>query len=283
MTARSRAEPPSRLTWRICDRGLARHLLIPGHVNRGFVTMNIASLVAASRLVAQERAIEVTATNIANINTPGFQASRVQFSAWLNPQKSGAALPGEPQIAYTQDRATWRDSEQGTLTQTGNPFDLAVRNGGYFTVATDRGPRLTRDGRFGPLPNGTIGDTAGNALLDVSGKPLQLTPGDTRITITGDGAVSSENGQLGKIGIVQAADPMKLQAEGGTLLRADTPTSQVAQPGVVQGLLEGSNVPAVLEVTRMMNDVRDFQFTTQLIQAEDDRIQSTIDKTLTIN
>ena len=242
--------------------------------------MNIASLVAASQLVAQERSIEVTAMNLANVNTPGFQASRVQFSTWLNTQQHGAALPGERQIAYTQDRATWRDAQPGTLTQTGNPFDLAVRNGGYFTVATDHGPRLTRDGRFGPLPNGMIGDESGNSLMDASGNPLQIGAGDTRITITGDGTVSSENGPLGKIGIVTPADPMKLQAEGSTLLRAETPTSQVAQPGVVQGALEGSNVPPVLEVTRMMNDLRDFQFTTQLIQAEDDRIQSTIDKTL---
>jgi flagellar basal body rod protein FlgG len=48
----------------------------------------------------------------------------------------------------------------------------------------------------------------------------------------------------------------------------------------VQGVLEGSNVPPVLEVTQMMNGLRDYQFTTQLIQAEDDRIQSTIDKTI---
>jgi flagellar basal-body rod protein FlgF len=242
--------------------------------------MNIASLVAASRVVAQERSIEVTAMNIANVNTPGFQASRVQFSQWLNPQQPGAAMPGERRIAYTQDRATWRDTQAGTLTQTGNPFDLAVRNGGYFTVATDRGPRLTRDGRFGLLPNGTIGDGAGNALLDVNGKPLQTTPGDTQITVTADGAISSENGQLGKIGVVKPVDQAKLQAEGTSLFRADTPTAQLAQPGVAQGVVEGSNVPPVLEVTRMMNDLRDYQFTTQLIQAEDDRIQSTIDKTL---
>jgi flagellar basal-body rod protein FlgF len=245
--------------------------------------MNIASLVAASRVVAQERSIEVTAMNIANVNTPGFQASRVQFSQWLNPQQPGGAMPGERQIAYTHDRATWRDTQAGTLTQTGNPFDLAVRNGGYFTVATDRGPRLTRDGRFSLLPNGTIGDGAGNALLDVNGKPLQTTPGDIRITVTADGAISSENGQLGKIGVVKPVDQMKLQAEGTSLFRADTPTAQFAQPGVVQGVVEGSNVPPVLEVTRMMNDLRDYQFTTQLIQAEDDRIQSTIDKMLPIS
>ena len=76
------------------------------------------------------------------------------------------------------------------------------------------------------------------------------------------------------------ADPNKLQQQGATLLRADTPTSQMTAPGIVQGVVEGSNVPAVLEVTRMMNDLRDYQFTTQLVQAEDDRIQQTIDKTL---
>jgi flagellar basal-body rod protein FlgF len=245
--------------------------------------MNIASLVAGSRLVAQERGMEVTAMNLANANTPGFQASRVQFSDWLNPQRSGAALPGEKRIAYTQDRATWRDAQPGTLTQTGNPFDLTLKDGAYFTVATARGPRLTRDGRFSPLPNGTIGDAAGEALLDVNGSPLQIAPGDTQITITGDGGMASENGPLGKIGVVQPADPAKLQAEGGTLFRADTPTSQAAQPGVVQGVLEGSNVAPVMELTRMMADERDYQFTTQLIQAEDDRINSTIDKTLATN
>jgi flagellar basal-body rod protein FlgF len=260
--------------------GVARALLISCHGNSGFLIMNIATLVAGSRIVAQARTMEVSANNLANINTPGFQAERVQFSDWLSPQKNGAALPGERQIAYTQDRATWRDTQPGAVTQTGNPYDLAVRNGGYFTVATANGPRLTRDGRFAPLPNGTIGDAAGNALMDVNGKSIQVGLTDVRITITGDGSIASENGPLGKIGVVTPADPAKLQAEGATLMRADTPTSQAAQPAVVQGVVEGSNVPAVLEITRMMSDVRDYQFTTQLVQAEDDRIQSTIDKTL---
>ena len=242
--------------------------------------MNIASLIAGSRLVAQERAIQVTTMNMANVNTPGFQASRVQFADWLSPQTGAGALPGERQIAYTQDRATWRETQQGTLTQTGNPFDLALRNGGYFTVATPRGPRLTRDGRFGPLPDGTIGDSAGHALLDNTGRPLRISPNDTRIVVSADGAIASENGPLGRIGVVVPENPMKLQAEGDNFFRADTPTPQAEKPAVVQGAIEGSNVSAVMEITRMMTEMRDYQFTTQLVQAEDDRIRSTIDKTL---
>ena len=158
-----------------------------------------------------------------------------------------------------------------------------MRGGGYFTVATSNGPRLTRDGRFSPLPDGTIGNGAGNALMDTNGSPIRIGSTDTKITINGDGSVTSENGQLGKIGVVTPANPNALLAEGGTLLRANTPTSQAVLPGVVQGALEGSNVPAVLEITRMMSDMRDYQFTTQLIQSEDDRIQSTIEKTVGTN
>ena len=245
--------------------------------------MNIPSLVAASGLVARERAIEVTANNLANLNTPGFQASRVKFADWLSPQPVGAALPGESRIAYTQDRATWRDTQTGPVAHTANPFDLALQGQGFFTVATANGPRLTRDGRFEPLPDGAIGDSAGNKLLDVNGKPIQVASTDTQITISGDGTVSSENGQLGKIGVVTPEDPMKLKAEGGTLFLAETPTRQVARPGIVQGALEGSNVPPVLEVTRMMNELREFQFTTQLIQAEDDRLRAVTDKILARN
>jgi flagellar basal-body rod protein FlgF len=44
--------------------------------------------------------------------------------------------------------------------------------------------------------------------------------------------------------------------------------------------MEESNVQPVLEVTRMLDNERQFQFVTQLVQAEGDRQQSTIDKLL---
>ncbi len=61
---------------------------------------------------------------------------------------------------------------------------------------------------------------------------------------------------------------------------ASAPTTQVPVPGIVQGAMEESNVQPVLEVTRMMDNERQFQFVTQLVQAEGDRQQSTIDKLL---
>jgi flagellar basal-body rod protein FlgF len=242
--------------------------------------MDIVSNVAISRLVAQQRAMDVTAVNVANANTPGFKAERMLFSDWLSRQSGSDGPHGDRSVAYTQDRATWRDQQAGTISHTGNPFDLAITSDGYFTVNTPRGPRLTRDGRFGLLPSGTVADSAGNALLDTLGKPIQLSQTDTQITIAGDGTVSSENGQLARVGVGRITDPMRLTAEGNTQFRADAPTAAVASPALVQGAIEDSNVQSVLEMTRMMDGLRQFQFMSQFIQAEADRQQSAIDKLL---
>jgi flagellar basal-body rod protein FlgF len=249
----------------------------------GCPAMDLNSSVAASRLIAQQHAMDVTANNIANANTPGFKLQRVQFSDWLSRQ-SGADVPhGGTTVAFTQDRATWRDQQAGTVTRTGNTFDLALAGDGAFTVSTPRGTRLTRDGRFGPLPDGTLADGAGNPVLDTAGQPIRLPPNATNVSVASDGTISNETGQFGKIAVLQPIDPMTVRVEGGTLLDVSGGTTPVAAPGIVQGSLEGSNVQPVLEVTRMMNDTREFQFLSQFIQLESDRQQSAIDKLLPAN
>jgi flagellar basal-body rod protein FlgF len=241
--------------------------------------MDITTALAASRLVAQQRAMDITANNIANANTPGFRTERVQFADFVDNQSGTKSAPGVKSLSYTQDRATYRESQPGAITQTGNPYDLALTGDGYFTVSTKNGPRLTRDGRFGVMPDGTMADSSGNAVMDTNGKPIQVPTTDTQVSIAGDGSVSTESGPVGKVGVV-TADPMKLRAEGTTNFVADATTSPVATPGIVQGAMEESNVQPVLEVTRMMDNERQFQFVTQLVQAEGDRQQNTIDKLL---
>jgi flagellar basal-body rod protein FlgF len=241
--------------------------------------MENPTTIALSRLVAQSRALDVTATNLANSGTAGFRAERVLFSDWLAREPSRAEPPGGKTLAYTQDRATYRERQSGPLEHTANPLDLALASAaGWFTVRTSNGPRLTRAGHFQLDATGAIVDEQGQALLDTAGRPLATTPADTRLTVAGDGTLSSENGQIGKIGVVQPDDERKLSAEGGRLMLANTPTKPVAVPNIVQGAVEGSNVQPIAELNRMMNDVREFQFTTQFIQGESDRQTGAIDK-----
>ena len=79
---------------------------------------------------------------------------------------------------------------------------------------------------------------------------------------------------------MQPADVNRLQAEGGRLLLADTPTQPVATPAIVQGAVEDSNVQSIVEITRMMTLLREFQFTSQFVQGESDRQQKAIDTLL---
>jgi flagellar basal-body rod protein FlgF len=234
--------------------------------------------IALSRLTAQQRAIDVEAGNLANISTPGYRAERMVFADWLSPQNRTTAPQGDKPLAYTQDRATYRERAEGTITHTGNPLDLALSGDGYFTVGTQNGTRLTRAGRFTLQPDGTISDESGNALLDTAGTPMKLAPADTKITITADGSISSQNGPIGKIAVVQPADPNRMQAEGARLFTAGGATTPVARPRMIQGAVEDSNVQPVAELTRMMSTERSFQFTVQFVEAESQRKQTAIDK-----
>ena len=242
--------------------------------------MENITTIATSRLVAQSRAMDVTADNIANANTPGFKTARMQFSDWIVRQGAAAPPRGGATLAYTQDRATWRDFQSGPLSHSANPLDLGITGEGYFTVATPQGPMLTRAGRFSLSANGTISNAAGQALLDIAGQPIRLSPADTTLTVAGDGTISSENGSVGKIGVVTPSDPMRLQAQGGAGFRSGSATAPVALPSIVQGAVEDSNVQPVQEMVRMMNELREFQFVTQMVEGEDQRQQSAIDKIL---
>ena len=242
--------------------------------------MNLTAAVATSRLISQERAMDVTASNLANMTTTGYKAMRVQFADWLSPQRGAAMPPGGRMVAYTQDRATWRDPRSGPLAQTGNPLDLALPGDGYFQVSTADGPRLTRAGKFDLSADGTIVNASGQALLDTNSRPMQVPASETEITVTPDGTINGKQGRIGKVGVVQAENPARLQAVGDTLFRADGPIAPVDRPKVLQGMLEGANVEPVRETTRMMHDLREFQFASQFVQAEADRQQSAIERIL---
>ncbi len=241
--------------------------------------MQNITTIALSRLAAQERVIDVAASNMANTGTPGFHAERMVFADWLVRQPAGSQPPGGQTIAYTQDRATYRDVRQGPMTHTGNPLDIAVgAPEGYFTVQTPRGVRLTRAGHFELSADGTIVDGSGNALLDTQGRPIQAAPNDRNFSITGDGTLSGTSGRLGRIAVVKPADPQALRPEGNRLFAADKPTTPIDRPDIVQGAIEDSNVQPITEMTRMMTDLRSYQFITQLVQSEAERAQGTIDK-----
>jgi flagellar basal-body rod protein FlgF len=239
--------------------------------------MDQPGYIILSRLSAQLRATQVLANNIANADTPGYRAERPIFATHLNPMRDEAGSLG---IAYSLDRATWRDLQQGPLATTGNPLDVALRGEGYFVVETPRGERYTRAGRFTLNEEGRLTDSDGHALLDTRGAPMAFAPGDSRIEIQGDGTIRTENGVVGRLRVVRFEDPQRLRPEGNRLFAADEPAEDVARPQLVQGAVEGSNVSAISEITRLTEEVRRFQFAAQLAEREGERLQTAVDRIL---
>lgn len=239
--------------------------------------MDQPGYIVLSRLSAQLRATQVLANNLANADTPGFRAERPVFASYIN-RARGQGMGGE--VAYSVDRANWRDTQPGPIATTGNPLDVALRGDGFFVLETPNGERFTRAGRFTLDPTGRITDSDGNAVLDPRSQPITLAPGDSRIEILGDGTVRSENGVVGQIRVVRFADPQKLRAEGTRLFSAEDPPEEVPKPQLVQGAVEGSNVSAIGEMTRLTEEVRQFQFATQFAEREGDRLSTAVDRIL---
>lgn len=243
--------------------------------------MDSPGYIVLSRLSSQMRASQLTANNLANADTPGYRAARPVFAEHMERQGRVNGPRGAGDVGYAWDRASWRETQSGTISPTSNPLDVAISGAGFFAVETPRGERYTRAGRFAIGAEGQLVDGTGAPVLDTNSRPIAISPNDTRLEIRGDGTIRSENGVLGRLRIVRFADEQALRAEGDRHLDAAGQTpEEIARPQLVQGSLEGSNVQSVLEMTRMMSELREFQFATQFLEREGERQQSAVDRLL---
>lgn len=243
--------------------------------------MDSPGYIILSRLALQNRATQVLAHNLANADTPGFRALRPVFGEVVQRQDQGGVPPGGRPVAFVQDRATWRDMDTGAMQVTGNPLDVAITGDGFFAVETPRGERYTRAGRFSLGEGGRIVDQEGNLVLNTDGAPIATAPNDTRIEIQGDGTIRSENGVLGRLRVVRFDNPQALRAEGDRLFEATGEQAQALdRPALRQGVLEGSNVRPILEMTRLTAELREFQFAAQFAEKEGERLSTAVERIL---
>ena len=243
--------------------------------------MDSPGYIILSRLALQNRATQVLAHNLANADTPGFRALRPVFGEYIQRQDQGGVPPGGRPVAFVQDRATWREMDLGSMQVTGNPLDAAITGEGFFAVETPRGERYTRAGRFSLGEGGRIVDMEGNAVLNTDGAPIAVAPNDTRLEIMGDGTIRSENGVLGRLRVVRFDNPQALRAEGDRVFEANGAEAQpVERPALRQGVLEGSNVRPILEMTRLTAELREFQFAAQFAEKEGERLSTAVERIL---
>lgn len=224
-------------------------------------------LIAISRQAALQRQMDAVANNIANMNTPAYKSEEILFQDYLvKPQRD---VP----LHFVEDVGMIRNLSEGPLTNTGNPFDLALSGDGYFVVGTQNGERYTRSGRFQLDADGRLVNQQGQAVLSASGQPIFIPEGTRDVSIAPDGTVSADTEAVGSIGVVRFDNPRALKREANNLYSADKAGTPDDRTRILQGMLEESNVNAVEELTRMIEVHRAYASNQRVLQDEHDRIR----------
>jgi flagellar basal-body rod protein FlgF len=218
--------------------------------------------IALSRQTALFRDMEVTSNNIANVNTAGYQAEKLMFEDYLVPDGNSFSS----KMAFARDPVSYRDTSEGNMKTTGNTFDLAISGPGYFTVETPLGERYTRAGNFTLNGQGTLVTMEGYPVLSGDGGTITLPDNVTDITINGAGEITSGAEELGVIGIVEFENEQELERVGSTMYKSSQDPNPAEQSGVMQGVLETSNVNGVSELVRVMQVTRSTANTAKYIE-----------------
>lgn len=240
--------------------------------------METTSYIALSRQGALRREMSAIANNLANMNTTSFKGERLMFVDHLTRSKSGDFITDQ-KLSFVRDVASYRNTAEGAIEQTGNPLDVAIHGDGYFVVqAADGAQQYTRNGNFRMDNTGQLVTQTGLPVLTDAGAPIFFAPEDSTISISNSGTISSENGEIGKLRIVNFDDPRNLQRAANGMYTTDQAPLDVAEPDVVQSALEGSNVQSILEMTRMIEVSRSYKSTQSLVDKEDERIRKAINE-----
>lgn len=232
--------------------------------------MENTSYVALSRQTALWRQLETVANNMANANTPAFKAENMMFRDYLVKTPAPGKAGGET-VAFTQDVGTMRDTRQGPLNATDNTLDVALEGEGYFVIDTPDGLRYTRNGHFRLDDAGMIVTSEGYPLMQTGDQPIIVAPNETEIRIGQDGTVSSENGPIGGIRVVTFDNEYMLKRGGNGLYATDEAAIDMTDAVVRQGFVEESNVQPILEMTKMIEIMRNYEGTQNLIDGDNKR------------
>ena len=172
---------------------------------------------------------EVTANNLANVNTPGFKMDRLTAR---RPTDLTYPIPVES-----------LDLSQGGLRTTGRSLDVALEGTGFLVVETEDGERLSRGGSLRLDGGGRIVADDGVPVLGASG-PIVAT--GSSVEIEADGTVKSDGQVVDRFRLVRVAEGTTLVKEGAGRFRLDVGELLDAGEVIVrQGQLEDPNLDAV--------------------------------------
>ncbi len=255
--------------------------------------MNLSLYSAATGMEAQQLNLNTIANNLANVNTPGFKRSKIEFQDLLyqKPTRASGSDSGGGNLVPTGTEvgngsrvaATSKVFTQGQLTQTGEKLDLAIQGDGFFEVQR-------ADGTIGYTRDGSFKLNAQGQVVNVDGLPVlsgfqPIPPGTNSVSIAENGQVTVQGAggqQSFRLTLMRFANPAGLRSLGGNLYEetAASGTPETGQPGeqgfgsTIQGYVEASNVNIVEEMVALIVAQRAYEINSKSIQTSDEMLQN---------
>jgi flagellar basal-body rod protein FlgG len=243
---------------------------------------------------AQQLNMDITANNLANVNTTGFKKSRADFQDLLyqtirsagSTQAQGVQVPTGIQVGLgTRMAAVQKVFTQGDFKQTDNDLDVVIEGNGFFQVMQPSGElAYTRDGSLKIDGTGKLVTSDGYAVQPEMTIPAEATDisigEDGTVTVSVAGQTAPQ--QLGQLQLVKFLNPAGLNSLGRNLLVATDASGEpiTASPGqdglgtLRQGVVEMSNVKVVDEMVNMIEAQRAYEINSKSIQASDEMLNT---------
>lgn len=174
------------------------------------------------------------------------------------------------------------DYSVGPIKSTGNQFDLAISDRGFFAVeytnkAGETSTKYTRDGNFTMNVQGYLVTQDGDFVLDENGRRIRMDTG-LPVSIDHNGNITQEGAAVATIGLTDFEDYNYLERFGENYFQpveGATETEEV-ESQIYAGYLEMSNISVVTEMVNMITLQRQYESNQKVITTYDDTLEQAV-------
>ncbi|NLK63609.1 MAG: flagellar hook-basal body complex protein [Tissierellia bacterium] len=236
-------------------------------MSRGFYTL-------ASGMLTQQRKIDASSNNIANLNTAGYKKEQILTSNFgsmlINKYKQKGIIEEATPINNVSMIRTVTENNtihsQGSLEETGNITDFAIIGPGFFAVENNGQVLYTRNGSFNIDEEGYLILRGGGR---VQGEFGEIYVGGDKFDFAEDGTIIADGEVIDNIAVYDFPDYNTLNKYGEGLFIADTEPDLVEYPYIRNRTIERSNVEATEELTNIIASQRALQTAAQALKIYD--------------
>ena len=224
--------------------------------------------IGLSKQVVLRENMSIIAQNVANLNTPGYRGQNMLFSEYVEDPRYM-----KEDISMVLDYGQYQMTDPGSLKETGNPLDIALVGNGFLGIQTPNGVQYTRAGNLTLDAEGILRNARGMAVASDGGGDIIFRAMPKKFPLIKRSCFNRRR-QIGQLMIAEFDNYQELNPAGNGLYETTAAPIPATKTTVLQGRIEGSNVQAVVEMTRMIDVSREYQAVQNMMQSEHERLRS---------